>query len=111
MALEMLKKRLGIEAFERCWRWNNRLVDYFKISSTLFVPEGCEKIGEFALCYCRKLEKIVIPKSVEKIEYKAFYDCSNAVIILQKPRIEIEIENSVFLGCKAVMYVKEEIRS
>lgn len=113
----MLKKRLGLEAFERDWYWKKsgsfigNITGFFKIPTTLIIPEGCRSIGEAALCYCKKLEKIVIPKSVEKIKYKAFYDCSRAVIILKKPRIEIETEICVFLGCKAVMYVKEEIRS
>lgn len=107
--VEMLKKKLGINAIERDWSCGNRLVWFFKIPSSLVIPEGCEKIGDWAFWCCRELEKAVIPKSVKVIKYKAFYDCYNAVVIITKP--SIEIETCVFLGCKAVTYVEEKTRN
>ena len=130
----MLKKKLGPEAVERDWSWYiKRLKNYFKISSTLNIPEGCEHIGGYAFWECRwlkkvvipesveeigisafrgckSLEKVVIPESVEKIRDCAFDGCENAVIILRKPRSEYK-----FIGRYRVFDdvkdVKEEIRS
>lgn len=105
----MLKKRLGIEAFERDWCWNNRLVNYFKVSLTLIIPESVGKIGLDAFCCCRKLKKVVIPKSVKRIEDNAFWGCDKATIILKKPRCEFKfIGECAFKLCKDV---KEKIRS
>ena len=43
----MLKKRLGLEAIERdnSFTGGVSVKTYFKIPSTLIIPEGCEKIG------------------------------------------------------------------
>ena len=105
----MLRKKLGTEAIERNWGWEKNLTNHFKIPSPLIIPEGCEKIGRNAFRGCEELEKVEIPKSVEKIGYCAFCDCYNATIILRKKE-----ENFKFLGVCAfdcVIDVKEEIRN
>ena len=61
--IKMLKKKLGIEAIERSWI----LKCYFKISSTLTIPEGCVKIGGFTFCNCERLREVIIPEGVVKI--------------------------------------------
>ena len=129
----MLKKRLGIEAIERNWFYIfGNIEDYFKIPSSLTIPEGCERIGEIAFSECEKLrevtfpesvewigyasfsdcvglKKVVIPESVDWITDDAFSDCYNAVVILKKWRSEFSgIGWHAFKGCKDV---KEEIRS
>lgn len=103
----MLKKRLGVDAIERGQFCLSSLKDYFKIPTTLIIPEGCRKIGDRAFCDRYKLEEVIIPKSVEWIGNYALDWCRNAVIILEKPRSEFRhIGDYAFLGCK---YVKEEI--
>ena len=127
----MLKKKLGTEAIERDWCENKRLTCCFKISPTLIIPEGCEKIGDYAFkeCnieeviipgsvriigvasfeWCYNLKKVVIPKSVEEIREDAFYDCMKATIILKKHKKDFKyIDDWAFGYCK---YVKKEIRS
>ena len=43
----MLKKKLGIESVERNWSVSaGYLIDYYKIPSSLVIPEGCEKVGD-----------------------------------------------------------------
>lgn len=61
----MLKKRLGVEGIERVVAVHR----LFKVPSTLIIPEGCKsiRICSFQGC-CRKLKKVIIPRSVEKIE-------------------------------------------
>ena len=127
MVVEMLKKKLGAEAIE--WSWGS---DFFKIPSTLTIPdgckrignsifynctslkeviisEGCEEIGYKAFWGCARLKKVEIPKSVEIIKEWAFKNCSNATIILKKPKEEFKgFGFDVFYDCKDV---KEEIRS
>lgn len=103
----MLKKRLGVNAIERGQFCLSSLKDYFKIPTTLIIPEGCRVIGDHAFRDRHKLEEVIIPKSVEWIGNYAFDWCRNAVITLEKPRSEFRfIGDYAFLGCK---YVKEEI--
>ena len=107
----MLKKKLGINAIERYWCGSllKRAVPYyFKVPSALIISEGCKKIGERAFEYCDRLEKVVIPKSVERIGDCAFWGCKNATITLKKHKSEFEYLNSTaFEDCKDV---KEKIR-
>ena len=105
----MLKKKLGINAIERDWNWTRELTCRFKISSTLIIPDDCKRIGCAAFYCCRKLKKVVIPKSVEWIDYDAFWECDNAVIILKKHKKDFKrIGNCALRG---VRDVKEEVRN
>ena len=106
MIVEMLKKKLGINAIERDWEiWRN--VSYFKIPSTLIIPEGCKRIGMYAFWGCDKLERVEIPKSVKDIGSWAFGGCRNATITLKKLMKDFDyIERGAFLG---VRDVKEEV--
>ena len=101
--VKMLKKRLGIEAIESDWS----LYRYFKIPSTLIIPEGCEKITNWAFYDCSWLEKVVISGSVKVIGDCAFNKCKNATIILRKPRRKFKkIAKNTFYS---VRDVKEEV--
>lgn len=108
----MLKKKFGLEAIERDWA--NVICGtkgIFKIPSILIIPEGCEKIGNYALyeseklekviisegvegidnfafCNCWSLEKVIIPESVNYIGDYAFYDCEK----LRKAIIPVSVE-------------------
>lgn len=135
----MLKKRLGINAIERDWYWEvngsfiGNITGFFKIPSTLIIPESCRSIGvnafwgyeklgkvvisdgvkeirDCAFAGCRKLRgEVVIPESVEKIGGSAFNVCGKATVILKKRKKDFkEIGRSAFHGC---IDVKEEIRS
>ena len=106
--LSMLKKRLGVDAIERGQFCLSSLKDYFKIPTTLIIPEGCRKVGDRAFWGCDRLEEVIIPKSVEWIGNYALDWCRNAVIILKKPRSEFRhIGPYAFWECKNV---KEEVR-
>lgn len=99
----MLKKKLGIEAFERDWYWSKGLVNYFKISSTLIIPESVERIGDKAFL-CEKLRKVIIPGNVKSIGKWAFRDCMR----LEKVEIlegVVEIGYSTFQDCKMLKKV------
>ena len=109
MTVKMLKKKLGINAIECNWPDDDcSLKDYFKISSTLIIPEGCEKVGYAAFWYCKELIKVVIPESVEEIRSGAFSGCCRATIILGKPKNEFKIGYNAFDYAKDV---KEEVRN
>ena len=74
--VKMLKKKLGIEGIERDWPSDEEeLKDFFKVSSTLIIPEGCDHIGEYAFWSYNELKEVIIPKGVESIGYKAFFEC------------------------------------
>lgn len=99
----MLKKRLGIEAIEKNWRYIF-MSDYYKIPSKLSIPEGCKMVGYSAFYGCRELKRVVIPESVERIEGDAFFECESATIILKKPKSKFkEIGWHAFCYCKLVM--------
>ena len=128
----MLKKKLGAEAIEMDWGSEKDIKDCFKISSTLIIPENCEKtgfavfmscnkilkevifldgckeIGDSAFMYCTNLRKVIIPKSVERVCNSAFYKCEDTEIILKKPKKDYELEPYAFEYCKNV---KEETRN
>ena len=98
----MLKKRLGLEAIERDYGYIKKMgvvSDYYKISSSLIIPEGCVRIGVEAFKNCWWLEKVIIPESVEWIECSAFCNCWKATVILEKPESEFkEIGEFAFWG-------------
>ena len=131
----MLKKKLGLEVIENGrWKWG---CSYFKIPSTLVIPDGCrrisrsvfenctnlkevvisegvKRIGNSAFWCCRNLEKVEIPGSVEKIGEYAFYKCSNATITVMNKSSENDFkfyDSRAFMDCKKVKYVKEEVRT
>ena len=73
--INMLKKKLGVEAIERDWArviYSTKRI--FKIPTTLIIPEGCRRIGKSAFWKC-KIKEVVIPEGVVVIEYRAFEDC------------------------------------
>lgn len=102
----MLKKKLGVEAIELNWKrkmkYTDRISDFYKIPTTLIIPEGCEKVGAEAFYCCWRLKNVEIPESVERIEEAAFYYCSNATIILKKSIRDIIIEHFAFNYCNKV---------
>ena len=106
----MLKKKLGAEAIEKAWM-EDHISYYFKIPSTLIIPEGCKMIGRYAFNSCLGLKKVIISESVERVERCAFLGCDSEVI-LRKPKSEFkEIGEDAFSFCKSVEYVKEKARS
>ena len=71
----MLRKKLGVEAIEaEKTIWSLR--GYFKIPSTLIIPEGCKRIGSSAFNGCSGLREVIIPKSVDVIRDGAFENCN-----------------------------------
>lgn len=111
----MLKKKLGLEAIERdnSFTGGVSVKTYFKIPSTLIIPEGCEKIGEGAFWGCGTLlEKVIIPESIEEISGRAFWGCDETKIIIEKPIGKIKCVSALaFNGCRYVSYAKEKTRS
>lgn len=99
----MLRKKLGIECIERNWK-EKYISSYFKIPSTLIIPEGCVRVGKSGFWGCEKLREVIIPKSVEEIGYRAFDGCLRTTIILKKPMREFKS-----IGCNAfwnLLYVR-----
>lgn len=102
MTLEMLKKRLGLESIERGW-YGDCLNNYYKIPTTLNIPDSCEKIGMCAFWGCKKLREVTIPKSVRGIGYNAFWGCYETKIILEASKNFYISSN--FEDCKEVIEI------
>ena len=68
------------------------------IKGTLKIADGLKQISHFALMGQEKIEKIVIPESVEEILLYAFANCTNLEEINIPKNITV-IDQSVFLNC------------
>lgn len=97
IVLIMLKKRLGVEGIERDWYYNF-IFNYFKIPSTLIIPENCRLIGYSAFQNCKRLEKVEIPRFTKTISYCAFLDCSKLREIVISEGV-VEIGDEAFRNC------------
>lgn len=95
----MLKKKIGAEAIEKGWPDSNEwLSDYFKILSTLIIPESCERIGIYAFWCCEKIKVVYIPKNIKSIGRNAFGRCSNLKNIVCEKKVVTIIESSCSFG-------------
>ena len=71
---------------------------------TLILPEGLEKIDEWAFNGCSSLESVVIPTSVKAIENRAFADCSSLKTLTLPEGLET-LGGASFAGCKGLSSV------
>ena len=78
---------------------NNTLFGYFGNSEELIIPDGIEKIDEFAVQWCDNLKTVVIPDTVKSIGRAAFQMCSNLESVTMPESIAINGEG-VFNGCE-----------
>ena len=66
----------------------------------VILPEGIEKIGAYAFANLTALEEIVLPSTLEAIEYGAFYGCSSLKKITFSGENNLKIINQhAFEGC------------
>lgn len=66
----------------------------------IVIPEGVEKISAYACANLTALEEIVLPSTLESIEYGAFYDCKSLQKITFSGENNLMIVNqSAFEGC------------
>ena len=77
MVVDMLKKKLGVEAIETDYELDKLkfIENTYKIPSSLVIPEGCKKIGRNAFIQCVELDEVIIPGSVESIGSGSFWNC------------------------------------
>lgn len=61
------------------------------------VPEGTETIGRFSFSNMEKLETLVLPKSIKKIDDHAFYHCK-VLANIQGMELVTEVGNKIFAG-------------
>lgn len=103
MVLEMLKKKLGVEAIERDWNVVFNPYCYYNIPSTLIIPDGCKSIGNSAFYCCGNLKKVEIPRSVKDIGKFAFEKCNIGEIEI--PNGCTWIDDYAFWECKKLKRV------
>ena len=90
----MLKKKLGAEAIGRIVVVER----YFKIPTSLIIPDGCKRIGNSAFECCKSLREVIIPKSVKWIDGNAFSNCKKLEKVIISEGVE-EIWHHAFAGC------------
>ena len=66
----------------------------------VIIPEGVEKIGAYAFANLTALEEVVLPSTLQSIEYGAFYGCSalQKISFSSENNVQI-ISQSAFEGC------------
>ena len=66
----------------------------------VIIPEGVEKIGAYAFANLTGLEEVVLPSTMEAIEYGAFYGCTSLTKITFSSENNLKIVNqSAFENC------------
>ena len=71
------------------------------LQGEIVIPEGTEKIGEYAFYNCSGLTSITIPDSVTSIGYRAFYNCSGLTSITI-PDSVTSIGDYAFYNCSGL---------
>ena len=107
---------IGARAFRGCWSLTQitipRLVTSimdgtFQNSGlvSIVIPNTITSIGEDAFRNCGKLTEVTIPRSVRSIGNSAFQDCGALSKIVNHATTPQTINNSVFSGVSATLYV------
>ena len=66
----------------------------------VIIPEGVEKIGAYAFANLTALEEVVLPSTLQSIEYGSFYGCSSLEKISFSSENNVQIvSQSAFEGC------------
>ena len=73
------------------------------------IPQDVTSLGTTAFTQCDALEKITLPKSIEKIGYRAFQGCSNLTEVISKIKEPFVISDYVFneISSSAILKVPE----
>ena len=73
-------------------------------ATSVTIPEGVTKIGDYAFYGCESLASVVIPSSVTEIDDDAFYGCKSlsSVVI---PSSVTKIGRGAFYGCSSLSSV------
>ena len=79
---------IGSNAFANNWR----------LMGVLDIPNEVESIGESAFSYCKMLEGIIFPESMETIRQGAFNECYGINSIVCKGTMPAHIESGAFNG-------------
>ena len=87
-----------------------RQFEYYKEADNIIIPEGITTIGKWAFSGA-KIQSIVLPKSLKKIDDYAFYDCKNLKKIDFPEGLET-IGTQVFIGCDQIKdyYLPDSIK-
>lgn len=69
----------------------------------LRIPENIKKIGSYAFGECNGIREVILPKTLQFIDYSAFYKCVNlSVVQLLAP---VSIEENTFSKCYSLSVV------
>ena len=103
--VEMLKKKLGVEAIERNWFYSfGNVEDYFIIPSSLIIPDGCRKVGNSIFQYCTILKEVIISEGCKRIGLDAFKGCEKLEKLVIQEGVT-DIEYCAFDGCRKLKEV------
>ena len=79
----------------------NVLIRYSGTKKDIVIPEGCERINDYAFYNRDKLVSLVIPNSVTEIGESAFCGCSSLKAVTMSENVT-KIEDNTFNGCASL---------
>lgn len=71
---------------------------------TVILPEGVERIGEYAFSQCKGMSRIVIPSSIRQMDYAAFEYNKDLSDVVWNGSVET-ITSSLFANCPNLYYI------
>lgn len=71
------------------------------ISGALRIPSRVKHIGAYAFAQCHAVSEIELPKNLEQIDQRAFYQCINVKVVNVKTITPPIMGNEVFSGLKS----------
>ena len=82
--------------------WDSILVCYQGTEEAVTIPDHVTIIGKDAFKKC-KITRIVIPKSVRRIEDGAFFGCRDLTqLVFSDPHCSVSIGHKSFYGCHSL---------
>lgn len=76
-----------------------KLIRYFGNNEQVYIPEGVTTIGNRAFSNRNQIVTIVLPKTIQKIGFGAFVDCTKLMEVFFEGNDIRKISSGAFVGC------------
>ncbi len=75
------------------------------LTGEFVIPDGVEKIGNYAFLNCTEITSVIIPDSVSYIGYSTFEGCTGITEVTMPISAEIRYDSFSFYGCNSIKKV------
>ena len=98
------KTKMGMIPLSLCVIESERLIESKSRKRRIEIPDGIKVIGTKAFSEHKGLEEVLIPGSVEVLDYRAFYNCTDLVTVTIEEGVK-EIGREAFKNCKGLRHL------